>query len=1278
LIWKNVKKFRWLVYVILPFLLSTISFGETTVTKYEVERTWGKAVNNNAPASPTQTPDLEAKLREALELLEEPNPDGGSLGKLAREIEELDQKIRADFAATENELRGKNVSATILKRHQDFVAQYQENMEALKEGLKVYDPGFLGMNRLFSLGANSKGKEAKAEDLQKKLRDKWIPKEFNPFKDGKFPKKNADFKPREPQLTPSITPAYEYTLKSQSTGGSFSAMSYGSFSEADNCNTTPEDLQETVEIQLTPEIKELARELDYNPVKIYEYVRNNIDYAPYYGSVKGAQETLWQKSGNDFDQASLLMALLRAAGIPCRYVYGVVRIPFEQVKNWVGIEDDRSALNFFATNGIPSKGLLIGDKVAFLEKEHVWVEAYIPLTHYHGSSVAQAGKAWAPMDPSFKEYEEKPGIDIASKIPFDKQEFTSRFEQKLIVHDNGNALSNIDQELFTETIKKYYASVYNYIQSEMSNATVEEIIGSRSIVPQKYAVLPLGLPYQVQSVQKEMAALDNSYRQSLRITIEDISYFNSTSCSFTATIPELGSRKLTIRYVAATPEDEAILESYLPKPHPDGTPNEPEEFLTSLPAYLIKVKPQIMVDDEVKATGQPISLGTEQSMTMEFIYPTLASEPIDQIQNMIRAGAVYGITLDTGKVVNEHLNRKKQAIGDTIQAIESNNFENVSLKGTQSDILHTIGLRYFHALDTYNGIFEKTTKTRAIRMVSEAITAFEIKTAYLFGMPRSVSPGGISIDVDRDLHAVCSRDGDREKIKEYNMNCGSIGSYLEGNVLESMFGARGVSTIHILSAANLQGNKIYHITRENINTVLPNLQYGYELKATIQNLVQSGKEITIPEQNVNIDGWIGTGYIALNPENGTGAYMIAGGLNGGFINYLNLFLTALASVIDKLLEKGFNDLPILSVLYNLYGIVSDIINNSNNLGMLIAIQVISTIIAVGLAFLVSAGVIGASFAFWTGLLAGLAFAILHDFYAQLIPPTQTPMPNPPPIPQPDQPYPPVPPLPDYPDPVPEPPSPPTPQPVPPEPDEPPVPEVPEPSGEQPQPEATDPPMPPTPSEPTVPIPIDPDPPSDPPVIPPQPVETKKVFAQRVADYGIIVDGKLDDGEWKIQSRIAGNSYGVYDNSCNFSLLWDKYYLYVGVKVIDNNLFRDSYGYKDDDGIVVYIDANHNHGNNYDLFDRCYIKLYNDKDLFETNGDITGVIHAWSQNSDGYTVELAIPWHLLYITPKSGLTIGFDLENRDDDDGGAIDGYQFWNGNVNNWNSTLSFGQCTLQ
>ena len=65
----------------------------------------------------------------------------------------------------------------------------------------------------------------------------------------------------------------------------------------------------------TPEITELARALRYDPKLIYDYVHNNIDYVPYFGSTKGATLTYLDGSGNDFDQASLMIALLRASGL---------------------------------------------------------------------------------------------------------------------------------------------------------------------------------------------------------------------------------------------------------------------------------------------------------------------------------------------------------------------------------------------------------------------------------------------------------------------------------------------------------------------------------------------------------------------------------------------------------------------------------------------------------------------------------------------------------------------------------------------------------------------------------------------------------------------------------------------------------------------------------------------------------------------------------------------------------------------------------------------------
>ena len=40
----------------------------------------------------------------------------------------------------------------------------------------------------------------------------------------------------------------------------------------------------TVTARVTPEIEELAAELNYDAREIFSYVRNTIDYQPYHGS----------------------------------------------------------------------------------------------------------------------------------------------------------------------------------------------------------------------------------------------------------------------------------------------------------------------------------------------------------------------------------------------------------------------------------------------------------------------------------------------------------------------------------------------------------------------------------------------------------------------------------------------------------------------------------------------------------------------------------------------------------------------------------------------------------------------------------------------------------------------------------------------------------------------------------------------------------------------------------------------------------------------------------
>ena len=56
--------------------------------------------------------------------------------------------------------------------------------------------------------------------------------------------------------------------------------------------------------------------------KIFNWVRDNINYAFYYNTKYGAAGTLQHRQGNCVDTSHLLIALARAAGITSRYVHG--------------------------------------------------------------------------------------------------------------------------------------------------------------------------------------------------------------------------------------------------------------------------------------------------------------------------------------------------------------------------------------------------------------------------------------------------------------------------------------------------------------------------------------------------------------------------------------------------------------------------------------------------------------------------------------------------------------------------------------------------------------------------------------------------------------------------------------------------------------------------------------------------------------------------------------------------------------------------------------------
>ncbi|QQO52443.1 MAG: hypothetical protein N838_02660 [Thiohalocapsa sp. PB-PSB1] len=105
-----------------------------------------------------------------------------------------------------------------------------------------------------------------------------------------------------------------------------------------------------------PEITALARALGHDPDRIYQYVHDRIAFEPTYGLQKGALGTLLDRRGNAFDQAALLVALLRASDIAATFVHGELRLEPQPAADLLGVAPTSAAVGWaLGSGGIPAQ-----------------------------------------------------------------------------------------------------------------------------------------------------------------------------------------------------------------------------------------------------------------------------------------------------------------------------------------------------------------------------------------------------------------------------------------------------------------------------------------------------------------------------------------------------------------------------------------------------------------------------------------------------------------------------------------------------------------------------------------------------------------------------------------------------------------------------------------------------------------------------------------------------------------------------------------------------------
>lgn len=175
-------------------------------------------------------------------------------------------------------------------------------------------------------------------------------------------------------------------------------------------------------------IEDLAQRLYYSPVRMYEWVVNNIAFQPYANSMKGPVATFETRAGNAWDTAWLMAELLNQAGVSesnIDFYTGRLKLGIEDAKAYVGARGVRAAYEILeganlnpwmtdADNGdAETHDHTIADHITI---DHTWLSFKVGTNTYHldpAWKVKEQGRFAEDLNTSFA------GADILNEVPIE-------------------------------------------------------------------------------------------------------------------------------------------------------------------------------------------------------------------------------------------------------------------------------------------------------------------------------------------------------------------------------------------------------------------------------------------------------------------------------------------------------------------------------------------------------------------------------------------------------------------------------------------------------------------------------------------------------------------------------------------------------------------------------------------------------------------------------------------------------------------------------------------
>ncbi len=570
----------------------------------------------------------------------------------------------------------------------------------------------------------------------------------------------------------------------------------------------PADLAETSVVKLSADIRALASALGNSPAALFAYVHDNIRWVPYFLAMQNSEAVLWAGRGSDADQATLLIALLRAAGIPARYVIGDISISTEDAINWTGTKDRSGALRTLLAATL---GQVIGTEG--VQIQHTWVEAWVD----NG-----AGPAWVAMSPGFK-----------------KQTFQSGLQMSIPVFDRPQFLSVPSTRLSTEV---YSDQIHGALATAFPGRDFTELGYTGTVVPAPTDKLPQ-FPFTPVDVTTRAAALPADAEWKATVALAD-RVSNQIYLTRDFLLPEVCLQSLTISYVAATEADQKVINSF--------------GGIDKVPAGMVNLLAQFRLDDAIVATSTPVSNLKALKLTDAVRSPN-PSTPLKTATYAEFAGEPAAVALVGPQVSDKWIGARIDSLLAMLPSasLDSVVRETLFLAG----MLHDQQMQHEWASISgplqYNFDYSLQVPFGTNLLASSAITAlFDrpfLATARFFAMDDGIIPPrpfniNAPLGTPADVNVFQAMDAAR--------------SSSECVTFERLALLASVCTINAMQTASQNKIPILTINQSNSGTLLPTVaSLPDDIASSIRSYVQGGATVTIPQRPVTMGAWTGFPWI---------------------------------------------------------------------------------------------------------------------------------------------------------------------------------------------------------------------------------------------------------------------------------------------------------------------------------------------------------------------------------------------------------------------------------